>query len=38
MDFSFFDKLSQAKQEETDDWWNGLNRIYNSVSATTIST
>ena len=31
MDFSFFDKLSQAKHEETDDWWKGLNRIYNSL-------
>ena len=30
MDFSFFDNLSQAKNEETDAWWNGLNRIYNS--------
>ena len=30
MDFSFFDKLSQAKHEETDGWWNGLNRLYNS--------
>ena len=30
MDFSFFDKLSQAKHEETDQWWNGLNRLYNS--------
>ena len=30
MDFSFFDKLNQAKNEETDAWWNGLNRIYNS--------
>jgi glycosidase len=30
MDFSFFDKLSQAKGEETDDWWKGLNRLYNS--------
>lgn len=30
MDFSFFDKLSQAKKEETDAWWQGLNRIYNS--------
>ena len=30
MDFSFFDKLNQAKGEETDAWWNGLNRIYNS--------
>ena len=30
MDFSFFDKLNQAKNEETDEWWNGLNRLYNS--------
>ncbi len=30
MDFSFFDKLSQAKNEETDEWWQGLNRLYNS--------
>ena len=30
MDFSFFEKLNQAKNEETDGWWNGLNRIYNS--------
>ena len=30
MDFSFFDKLNKAKNEETDDWWNGLNRIYHS--------
>ena len=30
MNFSFFDKLSQAKNEETDPWWNGLNRLYNS--------
>ena len=30
MDFSFFDKLNQAKNEETDAWWNGLNRIYGS--------
>ena len=31
MDFSFFDKLNQAKHEETDDWWKGLNRVYNSL-------
>ena len=31
MDFSFFDKLNQAKAEETDGWWRGLNRIYNSL-------
>ena len=30
MDFSFFDKLNQAKNEETDAWWTGLNRLYNS--------
>lgn len=30
MDFSFFDKLSQAKNEETDPWFAGLNRLYNS--------
>ena len=30
MDFSFFEKLSMAKNEETDPWWKGLNRIYNS--------
>jgi len=30
MDFSFFDKLNQAKHEETDGWWQGMNRLYNS--------
>ena len=30
MDFSFFDKLNQAKNEGTDAWWQGLNRLYNS--------
>ncbi|MBR1547899.1 MAG: glycoside hydrolase family 13 protein [Prevotella sp.] len=30
MDFSFFDKLNQAKHEETDAWWQGLNRLYGS--------
>ena len=30
MDFSFFDRLNAAKYEETDPWWNGLNRIYNN--------
>lgn len=30
MDFAFYDRINQAKREETDDWWNGLNRIYNS--------
>ena len=31
MDFAFFDRINQAKHEETDDWWNGFNRIYNSL-------
>lgn len=31
MDFAFFDCLSQVKNEETDDWWKGWNRIYNSL-------
>ena len=30
MDFSFYDKINQAKNEETDDWWQGLNRVYHS--------
>ncbi|MBP5339256.1 MAG: glycoside hydrolase family 13 protein [Prevotella sp.] len=30
MDFSFFDKLAKAKNEETDGWFDGLNRLYNS--------
>ena len=29
MDFAFFDRINRAKNEETDDWWNGMNRIYN---------
>lgn len=29
MDFAFFDRLSKAKNENTDEWWEGLNRIYN---------
>ena len=31
MDFAFFDRLSKAKNEETDGWWNGFNRLYNSL-------
>ena len=31
MDFAFYDRMSQAKHEETDDWWKGFNRIYNSL-------
>ena len=30
MDFAFFDRLSQAKNEETDAWWQGMNRLYNA--------
>ena len=30
MDFAFFDRLSMAKNEDTDDWWKGMNRLYNS--------
>lgn len=31
MDFAFFDRINQAKNEETDEWWKGFNRIYNSL-------
>ena len=31
MDFAFFDRINQAKHEETDEWWKGLNRIYNAL-------
>lgn len=31
MDFSFFDRINLAKNEETDGWWNGFNRVYNSL-------
>ncbi len=29
MDFAFFDRINMAKNEDTDDWWKGMNRIYN---------
>jgi len=32
MDFSFQEKLDSAKREETDAWWRGMNRIYNSFA------
>ena len=32
MDFSFFDKLTQARNEETDGFWKGLNRLYYSFA------
>ncbi|MFC2384641.1 MAG: alpha-amylase family glycosyl hydrolase, partial [Hoylesella saccharolytica] len=31
MDFAFFDRINRAKNEETDGWWNGLNRVYNGL-------
>ena len=31
MDFAFFDRINQARNEETDGWWNGLNRVYNGL-------
>ena len=31
MDFAFYDRVNLAKNEETDGWWNGFNRIYNSL-------
>ena len=31
MDFAFFDRINQAKNEDTDAWWNGLNRVYNAL-------
>ncbi|MCI6672183.1 MAG: glycoside hydrolase family 13 protein [Prevotella sp.] len=31
MDFAFYDRITQAKEEETDEWWKGMNRIYNSL-------
>ncbi len=31
MDFSFYEKINLAKKEETDPWWEGYNRIYNSL-------
>ena len=30
MDFSFQEKLDSAKHEQTDKWWRGYNRLYNS--------
>ena len=31
MDFAFFDRVNQAKDEETDGWGSGLNRVYNCL-------
>lgn len=30
MDFSFFDKINTAKNEQTETWFRGLDRVYNS--------
>ncbi|MCD8031499.1 MAG: glycoside hydrolase family 13 protein [Bacteroides sp.] len=30
MDFTFFDKINQAVQEETDGYFRGLNKVYNT--------
>ncbi len=30
MDFAFYERLDSAKREETDGWWKGYNRLYNS--------
>jgi len=32
MDFAFFDRLNRAKSEETDDFWEGYNRLYNTLA------
>ena len=29
MDFAFLDRSNMAKNDDTDDWWQGMNRIYN---------
>ena len=31
MDFAFYDRMNMAAREETDDWWQGMNRIYNTL-------
>jgi glycosidase len=31
MDFSFYEKMDSARHEETDGWWRGYNRVYNSL-------
>ena len=31
MDFTFFDRVTAARGEETDGWWNGYNRVYNGL-------
>ena len=31
MDFAFFERINLAKSEDTDEWWEGYNRIYNTL-------
>ncbi|MDY3851888.1 MAG: glycoside hydrolase family 13 protein [Prevotella sp.] len=31
MDFAFFERINQAKNEDTDAWWAGFNRVYNGL-------
>ncbi len=31
MDFAFYDRINKAVTEDTDEWWEGMNRIYNSL-------
>lgn len=31
MDFAFYDRVNMAAREETDDWWQGMNRVYNTL-------
>lgn len=31
MDFAFYDRVNMAAREETDDWWKGMNRVYNTL-------
>lgn len=31
MDFALFDRLNRAKCEETDEWFDGLNRVYETL-------
>ena len=30
MDFAFFERINKAKNEETDDWFKGMNNVYNN--------
>lgn len=31
MDFAFYDRVNMAARKETDDWWQGMNRVYNTL-------